>query len=363
MDNTIANYEKALELQKDKRNVELVEDLAECYHLKHDYQNALKYYNEALATKSDDYNLKFNKALVLHAMKDYNGAIDIYTALQEEKDNPNVKSNLSSAYVALGEEYLNQQNYTLSTQYFEKAIENGTKDSYAYFGLGKSYRACGLNDKATEYYEKAIAMSPDKTEYSKDFAEFISATSATDTKTSTEASTGGIKEISLSMDDAKAAEAADLLMNKNLIAKGDENYKSKNYDVSVKYYQDALKLNPSDEVTLLKIGNIYKLKNDNKNAINFYKKSIIVNPNYADGWFNLGLAYANQKNNSKAKESFHRVITLNPNYGYAYYALGLAYEEDGNKKEALNNYKIFLTHSKDANTTKAVQEKIKELEK
>ena len=115
--------------------------------------------------------------------------------------------------------------------------------------------------------------------------------------------------------------------------------------------------------TLLKLGNIYKIKNDNKNAINFYKKSIVVNPNYVDGWFNLGLGYASDNNNGKAKECFHHVITLNPNYSYAYYALGIAYEQDGNKKEALNNYKIFLTQTKDENLAQVVQQKITKLEK
>ena len=225
-----------------------------------------------------------------------------------------------------------------------------------------------MNDKAAENYEKAISLSPDKTEYSKEYAEFIaSINKASDIQTNNvdgAVSEGGIKEISLSMDSAKEAEASDAEENKNLIALGDANFKKDNFDEAVKNYQDALKLNPSDEVTLLKIGNIYyNAKQDNKNAINFYKKAIVVNPNYTDGWFNLGLVYANENNNGKAKECFHRVITLNPNYGYAYYALGLAYEQDGNEKEALNNYKIFLTHNKDEAVAKTVQEKIKNLEK
>ena len=286
----------------------------------------------------------------------------VCSELLKEKANNSISSNLASAYVSLGEENLNVQNYTLATEYFEKAIEGGTKDSFAYYGLAKSYRACGIDEKATEYYEKAIAMSPDKTQYSKEFAEFIAkSTKAPDVKSSDIGE--GIKEISLSMDSVRAGELADEEQNKAYIAKGDGNYKAKNYDMAIKNYQDALKINPSDEVTLLKIGNIYKLKKDSKNAISFYKKSIVVNPNYADGWFNLGLVYANDKNNNKAKEAFHRVITLNPNYGYAYYALGIAYEQDGNTKEALNNYKIFLTHSKDEATSKAVETKIKTLEK
>lgn len=362
LDDTIANYEKALTLQTDKKDIELVEDLAECYHLKKDYPNALKYYDEVLLVKKDDYDIRYNKALVLHAMKEYNDAAAIYTQLLTEKDNSNIQTNLTAALVSLGDEYLQAHNYSLATETFERAIERGTKDSYAYYGLAKSYRACGIDDKAAEYYEKAISMEPEKVEYSNEFAEFISSTQKTaDVKTDTQPAE--IKEVTLSMDEADKVEADDAQHNKDLIAIGDENYKKKNYDVSIRNYQDALKINPSDEVTLLKLGNIYKIKNDNKNAISFYKKSIVVNPNYADGWFNLGLGYASDNSNGKAKECFHHVITLNPNYSYAYYALGVAYEQDGNKKEALNNYKIFLTQTKDEDLAQIVQQKITNLEK
>lgn len=361
-DDTIANYEKALALQTDKKDIELVEDLAECYHLKKDYPNALKYYDEVLLVKKDDYDIRYNKALVLHAMKEYNDAAAIYTQLLTEKDNSNIQTNLTAALVSLGDEYLQAHNYSLATETFERAIERGTKDSYAYYGLAKSYRACGIDDKAAEYYEKAISMEPERVEYSNEFAEFISSTQKTvDVKT--EGQPAEIKEVTLTMDEADKVEADDAQHNKDLIAIGDENYKKKNYDVSIRNYQDALKINPSDEVTLLKLGNIYKIKNDNKNAISFYKKSIVVNPNYADGWFNLGLGYASDNSNGKAKECFHHVITLNPNYSYAYYALGIAYEQDGNKKEALNNYKIFLTQTKDEDLAQIVQQKIKNLEK
>lgn len=362
IDETIANYTKALELQKDSRDIELVKDLAECYHAKQDYNNALKYYDEVLAKEPENYDVKYDKAVALHALKKYNDAITLYNQLLQTKENASIKSNLASAYISAGDEYLKAHNYTLSAEMFEKAIELGTKESYAYFGLAKSYAACQINDRATEYFEKAIAMSPDKVEYSNAFAEFISTSHKTsDVKISDTSNI--MTDVVLTMESVKVAEDDDAKQNKDLILKGDENYKSKNYDISIKNYQDALKLKPSDEVTLLKIGNIYKIKNDNKNAINYYKKAIVVNPNYTDSWFNLGLAYASEKNNNKAKECFYRVISLNPNYAYAYYALATAYEQDGNNKEALNNYKIFLTHNKDEATAKTVQEKISQLEK
>lgn len=364
IDDVIANYEKALELQKDKRNIDLVEDLAECYHLKKDYPNALKYYDEVLLVKKDDYNLKYNKALVLHAMDNYNAAIGIYNDLLKQKpDDTAVKGNLTAALIALGDSYLNDKNYSLATSAFEQAAALGTKDPYAYYGLAKAYRACDLNDKASAAYEKAIALAPENKAYSNEYAEFISATNKpVDYTSATQEDNSEIKEIKLTVEPDQSANGDPTLENKSLIAKGDENYKSQKYDESIKNYQEALKLNPSDEITLLKLGNIYKIKNDNKNALNFYKKAIVVNPNYTDGWFNLGLVYANEENNSKAKECFHRVITLDPGYGYAYYALALAYDQDGDKKEALANYRIFLTRNKDEAVAKTVKERIKALE-
>ena len=153
--------------------------------------------------------------------------------------------------------------------------------------------------------------------------------------------------------------------NEELIAAGDKNYKSNNYDAAVKNYQDALQLVPNDAVTLLKLGNIYKLKEDNTKAVNYYQKSIIVNPDYTDGWFNLGLAYANENNLIESQKSFEKVISLDSNYnfGYAYYALGLALEQQGKTEDAIKNYKLFVKYNNDKNMINTVQTKIKQLQK
>lgn len=152
--------------------------------------------------------------------------------------------------------------------------------------------------------------------------------------------------------------------NEDLITEGDNNFKNNNYDAAVKNYQNALQLVPNDEVTLLKLGNIYKMKEDNTKAINFYQKSIIVNPDYTDGWFNLGLAYANENNSIEAQKSFEKVISLDSNYnsGYAYYALGIAFEHQGKKEDAIKNYKQFIKHNNDKEMIENVQAQIKQLQ-
>ena len=152
--------------------------------------------------------------------------------------------------------------------------------------------------------------------------------------------------------------------NEDLISEGDKNFKSSNYDAAVKNYQEALQIVPNDAETLLKIGNIYQMKQDNTKAINYYQKSIIVNPDYTDGWFNLGIAYANENNLIESQKSFEKVISLDSdyNFGYAYYGLGRAFEYQGKTTDAIKNFKLFIKHSNDKDMIETIQAEIKRLQ-
>lgn len=127
-------------------------------------------------------------------------------------------------------------------------------------------------------------------------------------------------------------------------------------------YKEALGLNPTDEKTLLKIGNVYRSQHDNKNASSYYKKAILTDINYADAWFNLGLVYAEEKNTPEAIKAFKKVVDIDPAYSYAYFALGIAYESQGNNQEAIKNYQSFLQYSDDSNTMSLVREKLNVLQ-
>ncbi len=384
--NTIENYEKSLAL--DPTNVDLKRELANCYHIKKDYTTALKYYDEVLQSAPNDYDIKVNKAIALHAIDKYEDAIILYKEILSQKSNPIIESNLTDALVAQGGIELEAKNFSNATENFEQAIARGTRDSFAFFGLAKAYRACGVTDKAGEFYEKAISMSPEKTGYSEEYAEFIAETNALKpVKPQTEIIDGNLPDISLENPDATTENVTAIATeelkpeeknvevkkeeniipvvdkNRELIQKGDSSYKNDDYDESLKYYKAALKLNAEDEVTLLKIGNIYKIKNDNNKAMDYYKKAIIVNPDYADGWFNLGLVWANESNIEKSKECFQKVISINPEYAYSYYALAIALEGEDKKDEAIENYKQFLKYNKDANMVKIVEDRINNLQR
>lgn len=383
----LQNYDKAIEnyliaISKDDKNINLKKDIANCYHNKKDYETALKYYDEILAENPDDFNIKFNKALALHSLNQYEDAIILYRELLSKKNEKVIKNNLNDALVSRGHELLSIKEPDQAISYFKEAMKGGYTEGYVYYGLAKAYRAKEDNSKAAEYYEKAIALDPDKTVYSVEYSEFISALYSTNVDITSSNDSSELPSINLTVNEPETAKEPEkskqvpVIQNKKdvsdaavkksqeFIKQGDKNYKEFKYDAAVKNYQDALQLVPEDAVTLLKIGNIYKMKEDNTKAINFYQKAIIVDPDYTDGWFNLGLAYANENNLIESQKSFEKVIELDSNYnsGYAYYALGMAFEHQGKKSEAVKSYKTFIKHNDNKELIETVEEKIKNLQ-
>ena len=74
---------------------------------------ALKYYDEVLQVKADDYDTKVNKAIALHALNRYEDAIALYKEILSTKANPIVEGNLTDALIAQGEIDLNAKNEKL----------------------------------------------------------------------------------------------------------------------------------------------------------------------------------------------------------------------------------------------------------
>ena len=382
------NFDKALENYiiaetKDPNNLGIKKEIALCFHSKKDYTNAIKYYDIILTSEPEDFTAKYNKALALHATNKYEDAITIYRDILAVKSDKTIKENLNSALVSRGHQLIEIEDYDNAMTNFKTAIKEGFTDGSAYFGMAKIYRAQGENTKASENYEKAISLDPDKTQYSAEYSEFISSLykpRTTTPTTSTEEIT--VPAISIEIEEQKTPVTTEvpkpseikqpivktssitIKQNEEFITEGDKNFKNNNFDAAVKYYQDALQLVPNDEITLLKIGNIYKMKEDNTKAINYYQKAIIVNPDYTDGWFNLGLAYANENNFIESQKSFEKVITLDNDYnlGYAYYALGRALELQGKTNEAIRNYKLFTKYNNDKEMINTVQDQIKQLQ-
>jgi len=321
--------------------------------VKNDYPNALKYYDEVLVVDSGNYDVKANKALVLHATERYNDAIVVYKELIVQQPNNRLQVNLESALSSQGYLLLEKGDNRSAISCFNEVIGYDVNEASAYHGLAQAYEKLNSIEKATENYEKAIDIEPDNKDYRSDYEKFIA---------KNKLKNNVVAEEKTKLPQPIVPKAQIVPDNEHaLIKAGDSLYNQKKYDEAVMKYLQALGMNDNNATTCLKLGNLYKLKKDATNSSIFYQKALKIDPSYTDAWFNLGLVYAETGNYSDCKKCLSRVIVLDPSYTYAYYAMGLAYESEKNNEKAIEFYQRFANLNKDEKTNQDVINKINSL--
>ncbi len=83
--------------------------------------------------------------------------------------------------------------------------------------------------------------------------------------------------------------------------------------------------------------------NNFEEAIRYYQQALSLNPTSAQTHFNLGLSFLRQNNSNEALASFERAIIHNPSYSKAYASLGKVLQQKGIKDQAITQYKKALS--------------------
>ena len=350
---------------KDPSNIETQKLLARYYHEEKDFSKALKFYDLVLQNAPSDFDARANKALVLHAQKNFPAAIDMYKDLLLVKGNDRISKNLVSAQIAYGYYLLDRLDYSQATLYFKDALRESPEEASAYFGLAEASKHMGLNELALENYTLAIEKEPDNTTYYNALNEFKSSLEPKleeNLEEATETTEEVVAQEEQTENNEETIATPASLNYEGLIQKGYDLYQKGKYNEAVEFYSKAIILKPDDSITMLKIGNIYNLLGNTEKATLFYEHATEANQEYADAWFNLGLTYAHAKRHKDCIKCFDKVIKLTPNYPYSYYALGMAYEAIGDNFNAIENYTLYKGFETDEKMLEAVESKIKSLE-
>ena len=368
----LLNFEKSY--SKDSTNNDTKKELAYCYHVKKDYANALKFYDFALKSEPQNKDLLANKALTLHAMHNYISAIEIYKDLLNEGSNERIEQNLAAASIAYAYDLYDKKDYGQAVLYFEDAINLNDKEASAYFGYALANSKLGCKEVALSGFEKAVMLDPGNIEYATELNKFRTenAQSADSEESTKEPVLTPIEEPVLitspvfegaNETKVKTIEDSSIPVNESLTQQGDDAFRKQRYDDALGFYKKAAVINPSDAVTMLKIANIYKLKGDNKKAIDFYDKIILMDKDNTDAYFNKGLVYANDKDYDSCIKCFEKVIEISPEYPYAYYSMGMAYELKDMPEKAIEYYHLYSGIESDEKMLDIVKERIEQLEK
>jgi tetratricopeptide (TPR) repeat protein len=97
----------------------------------------------------------------------------------------------------------------------------------------------------------------------------------------------------------------------------------KKFIQSISYFKKSLAINYYQENTHLLMGYAYKHLKNNDLAIKFFSNAININPNTPEFWNNCGNTLAGIGDFDEAAKSYERAIDLQPNNGKSYRQLAL----------------------------------------
>ena len=86
-----------------------------------------------------------------------------------------------------------------------------------------------------------------------------------------------------------------------------------NLPKALEYLNKAYQMNPNDYDTLRLLGVAYGISQNNALAIDYFTKAMNMKPDDADAIFNLGTAYFQAGDQATATEFFNKAKTINPN--------------------------------------------------
>ena len=115
-------------------------------------------------------------------------------------------------------------------------------------------------------------------------------------------------------------------------------YYSQNYEDAIKFYKEAIELNPNYYEAYSNRGVVYAQLKQYELAIHDFNKSIDINPYNAITYLNRGATYALLDKNERAIQDYDKAIELNPNFLEAHYNRGLAYHNFGQYYRAIQDY-------------------------
>ncbi|XP_029460365.1 protein O-mannosyl-transferase TMTC4 isoform X1 [Rhinatrema bivittatum] len=121
-------------------------------------------------------------------------------------------------------------------------------------------------------------------------------------------------------------------VGKNLADKG-------NQTAAIKYYREAIRLNPKYVHAMNNLGNILKERNELQEAEELLALAVQIQPDFAAAWMNLGIVQNSLKRFAEAEKSYWTAIKHRKKYPDCYYNLGRLYADLNRHLDALNAWR------------------------
>jgi Tfp pilus assembly protein PilF len=141
------------------------------------------------------------------------------------------------------------------------------------------------------------------------------------------------------MDEVYSAKLKDKSDNVDaLFMLGVRSARSGNFDLAVKYFREAINIDPAHIGTHYNLGNVYRDKGQIEEAFSCYQKVLQLDPSYVDAYVNMGIIFRMKRRLSEEMMCYRKAIQLNPASAEAFFNLGHHFFEKGQFDKALVCY-------------------------
>lgn len=290
--------------------------VGEIFHENKDYQNALYFYQRALALDSQQASTHANIGAVLQAMGREEDSLQAYRQAQElDPSNDTVNDLLASAQQNVGYnnfqkavELQQQGQHREALTYLEKALESNPDSPEMIAAYGVSLQNLNELNKAIDQYQKAITKDSQNANY-----HYYLATAFHQKNDLGKARLEYEKALSLDSTLASAREALDSLAQaeaSNSLNDAVEAFNKKQYPKAMSLIDKTLSHNGDNSIAHYYKGLIQEAQNNKTGAIVSYKAAVRYDPNFSDAYYAMALLMDEKNDKVGAKSAFQKFVQL-----------------------------------------------------
>ena len=291
-------------------------------------KETLKYciYNEPFDDDAIAYNIW---GIILLDDGQYQMASDKFEkAVEIDPKNVNAYNNWSGALFHLGK-------YDKTLEKFKKVIEIDKFNTTVYYNWGNLLAKKGDDKGAIAKYRKVIEIDSNDV-----YTYFNWGNSLRKIGDDTAAAEKYKKAIQIDPEDWKALDNLGVILTK-----------WKKYDKAISKYKESIKINPSNDVAYYNWGNALREMEDYKGAIKKYKKVIEIAPKFSNAYLNWGISLKELGDLDGAINKFKKAIYADSSNIFAYIHWGEILGRIKNYQGAIEKLKIVVTINPDFSMT------------
>jgi len=248
-------FKKALRL--DPSNGDVKRFLAEVYLRSGRLAMAENIFKDMLKSDSTRVDLYFDLAQIYLQTDRLKEAADIYSKILSMQEIPD-----PGILLRLGDLFLEMKRYDEAGDIYRELVRLEPEEGFGYYGVGLSREAAGDTSGAVFYYNEAISKSPD------------------------------LKEAVVRL--------SQIYINQ------------RKWDDALQLLNNAVRIDSSDMVSWLEIGDLQRMKGDTASSIATFKMIIDRFPQEWRSYLELGRLYLDGARYEEAYWKFKKVIELNP---------------------------------------------------